>query len=136
MFLTKEDLQSHLRNELQDLITRGDDTIIAAAIDGAVAEAKGYLGRFDTERIFRAEGAERNDLLLIFIKDIATYHLINPSSPGIHSDRREKRYDRAVQWLKAVQRCDVSPDLPKTEDAETQGGLVYYSSNPKRAQHF
>ena len=33
MFLTKEDLQSHLRNELQDLITRGDDTIIAAAID-------------------------------------------------------------------------------------------------------
>ena len=35
MFLTKEDLQSHLRNELQDLITRGDDTIIAAAIDGA-----------------------------------------------------------------------------------------------------
>ncbi len=68
MFLTKEDLQSHLRNELQDLITRGDDTIIAAAIDGAVAEAKGYLGRFDTERIFRAEGAERNDLLLIFIK--------------------------------------------------------------------
>ena len=55
MFLTKEDLQSHLRNELQDLITRGDDTIIAAAIDGAVAEAKGYLGRFDTERIFRAD---------------------------------------------------------------------------------
>ena len=102
MFLTKEDLQSHLRNELQDLITRGDDTIIAAAIDGAVAEAKGYLGRFDTERIFRAEGAERNDLLLIFIKDIATYHLINLTSPGIHYDRREKRYDRAVEWLKAV----------------------------------
>ena len=136
MFLTKEDLQSHLRNELQDLITRGDDTIIAAAIDGAVAEAKGYLGRFDTERIFRAEGAERNDLLLIFIKDIATYHLINLTSPGIHYDRREKRYDRAVEWLKAVQRGDVSPDLPKTEDAETQGGLVYYLSNPKRAQHF
>lgn len=138
MFLTKEELSSHLRGEHQELITRGDDTLVTAAIDGAIAEARGYLTLYDTDQVFTAEGEVRNNLLLIFIKDIAVYHLINMTAPGVHYERREGRYKRAVEWLKAVQKGDVSPDLPRKQDeaGKDKNGLVYHSSNPKRAQHF
>lgn len=138
MFLETKDLRTHLREEYQELISRGDDTVVTAAIDGAVAEMRGYLGRYDTERIFGAEGAQRHSLLLIFAKDIAVWHLINMTQPGVHYELREGRYNRAVAWLKSVQSGDVTPDLPEARDEEgnPEGALVYHSSNPKRTQHF
>lgn len=136
MFLDKKDLQSHLRGELAELITRGDDAIITAAIDGAIAEVEGYLGLYDTEKIFGAKGKDRHDLLLIFTKDIAVYHLINMTSPGIHYEHRETRYNRAIKWLTGVMQGDVTPRLPRKEESGQHNGLIYHSSNPKREQHF
>ncbi len=136
MFLNQKDLESHLRGELQEEITRGDKAIAEAAIDGAIAEAKGYLGMYDTEAIFGTKEGDRHSLLLIFVKDIAVYHLINMTSPGTHYEHRQRRYDRAVAWLKGVQKGDITPDLPRKEDPSGQSGLVYHSSNPKRVQHF
>ena len=76
-----------------------------AAIDAAIAEAKGYLTRFDCTRVFSASGNKRNQLLLIFVKDIATWHLINLCNAGTDLKFRQDRYERAIDWLKAVQRA-------------------------------
>ena len=76
-YLTIQELNTPLHDELVETITRGDATIAEAAIDAAIAEAKGYLSRFDCTRIFSASGSKRNQLLLIFVKDIAIWHLIN-----------------------------------------------------------
>ena len=46
-FLTIQELNTHLHDEQVETITRGDETIAQAAIDAAIAEAKGYLTRFD-----------------------------------------------------------------------------------------
>ena len=70
-FLTIQELNTHLHDELVETITRGDATIAEAAIDAAIAEAKGYLTRFDCTRIFSASGSKRNQLLLIFVKDVS-----------------------------------------------------------------
>lgn len=137
MFLTKEDLHTHLRAENAELITRGADTLITAAIDGAVAEAKGYLGDYDTGVVFAAVGELRHPLLLIFVKDIAVWHLINLSSNGTLYDVREKRYNRAVEWFKGVQKGDLTPDLPrKIDELGTPSTLIHCTSNPKRTTHF
>jgi len=69
-FLTIQELNTHLHDEQVETITRGDETIAQAAIDAAIAEAKGYLTRFDCTRVFSASGNKRNQLLLIFVKDI------------------------------------------------------------------
>ena len=106
-FLTIQELNTHLHDELVETITRGDATIVQAAIDAAIAEAKGYLTRFDCTRIFSASGSKRNQLLLIFVKDIATWHLINLCNAGTDLKFRQDRYERAIDWLKAVQRGDV-----------------------------
>ena len=73
------------------------------------------------------------------MKDIAIWHLINLCNAGTELKFRQDRYERAIDWLKAVQRGDVSPDLPDREaeqEKDTPIGPIAYGSNPKRNQHF
>lgn len=138
MFLSTEELKTHLYNENVSIISRNDDTILTAAVDGAVAEAKGYLAAYNRKEIFSTTGTRRNALLLIFVKDIAVWHFINLCNAGTEIDLRRHRYDRAIDWLKSVQKGDVSPDLPVQEDetGANTGGIIKFGSNPKRNQHY
>ena len=136
MFIELEELNTHMYAENIETITRGDETILLAAIDTACQEAKGYLSRFDTVAIFSATGADRNQLLLTFVKDMATFHLLSLGNPGIDFKLRQDRYDRAVQWLKAVQKGDVKPDLPDATADPIPAALISYGSNPQRDNNF
>lgn len=133
-FLTQEELKTHLYAENIDVITREDDTLVVAAIDAAIQEAKGYFSAFDKDAIFAAEGTERNALLLTFVKDIAAWHLINLCNAGSDMKLRQDRYERAIAWLKGVQKGDISPDLPVA--AGEAVGTIVFGSNEKRNQHF
>lgn len=133
-FLTPDELGSHLYAENIEVITRGDDTLTQAAIDAAIQEAKGYLGAFDKTAIFASVEGARNALLLTFVKDIAAWHLINLCNAGSDMKLRQDRYERAVAWLKDVQKGNVTPDLPIVE-GETVGTITF-GSNEKRNQHF
>lgn len=137
-FITAVELKTHLYAEDIAMISRDDDTLLVAAIDGAVQEARGYLSAFDRDAIFSAALAERNALLLIFIKDIAVWHFINLCNAGSELEVRKARYDRAVDWLKAVQKGNVSPDLPVVLDDSgvDSSDLIKFGSNPQRNQHF
>lgn len=135
-FITKDELKTHLYGEQVETIDRGDDTLAVSAISGAVKQAKSYLKQYDTDAIFSATGDNRDELLLIFIKDIAVWHFINLGNPATDLELREKRYNAAIAWLKDVQSGNVSADLPERGiTAETPGDIIY-GSNPKRTQHF
>jgi hypothetical protein len=134
MWITKAELKTHMNVDDIDVITEGDDTLVTAAVDGAVSEAKGYLNAYDSDTIFATTGTSRNALLLIFVKDIAVWHLLKLSNYKAELEFRGKCYDRAISWLKSVQKGDVTPDLPATtEDYRTK---ISYGSNEKREQHF
>ncbi|MDN4754451.1 DUF1320 family protein [Porphyromonadaceae bacterium W3.11] len=139
-YLTIEELKTHLYKDNIDVITRGDDTIVVSAIDSAIQEAKGYLAHYDREAIFEATGGERNAHLHIFVKDIASWHLVNLCNAGTDLQLRESRYLRAIDWLKGVQANKVNPDLPIVdEDGDGKSDLAgeyLFGSNPKRKQHF
>lgn len=141
-FLTPNEMRTHLYKENIDVIARDDETIVTAAIDAAVEEAWGYLGAYDREKIFSASGDGRNALLLIFVKDIAVWHFINLCNAGTDLELRQDRYERAVAWLRSVQKSETKPNLPAREEAEGAGGSdaaageYIFGSNPKRFQHF
>lgn len=137
-FLTATELKTHLYAENIDVITRSDTTITLAAIDAALAETKGYLGAYDVDVIFSKTGSQRNALLLVFVKDIAAWHLIVLSNAGVELQFRQDRYERAISWLKSVQKGDINPDLPKATDelGNTTGDTIMSGSNKKRNQHF
>lgn len=140
MFLSPKELKTHLYEANIRLIQGDDETILLSAIDGAVEEASGYLSKYDREAIFGAEGEARHPLLLIFVKDIAVWHFITLCNAGADLDFRRFRYERAVDWLRSVQRGDISPMLPildKDGDGQPDGpGEYLYGSNPKRENHF
>lgn len=140
-YLTPQELKTHLYQEQLDAIVREDEMLILLAIDTAIAEAKSYLAAYDRNRIFSADGQEdRNPLLYTLVKDMAIWHLIVICNAGVQMEYREGRYNRAIQWLKDVQRGNASPDLPRVDtnaDGKEDAPAVYkYGSNPKRTQHF
>ncbi len=137
-FLSSEEMNTHMYAENVDVITRGDNTITQASIDAAISEAKGYLSAYDIDTIFAATGSDRNTLLLTFVKDIAAWHLIVLCNAGTETTFRQDRYNRAISWLKEVQKGNIAPDLPKKVDADgnSTGDPIVYGSNDKRNQHF
>ncbi len=139
-FITPKELETHLYKESIDTISREDDTILTAAIDAAIEEAYGYLGNYDRKAIFGSTGSQRNALLLIFVKDLAVWHFVNLCNAGCDLELREKRYDRAISWLRQVQKGDTTTHLPIIDEdgdgkPDTAGEFIY-GSNPKRNQHF
>jgi phage gp36-like protein len=132
MYIEVTELTTHLYDESIEAISGEDETILTAAIDGAVAEAKGYLHKFDLDTIFEATGSDRNALLVIFVKDIAVWHYIALANAGIEYSKREKRYNAAVAWLKGVQEGMIVPDLPLPEATDDN---LAYGSNTKRNNH-
>lgn len=139
MYITKDELKTHIRLNHLEMIAGADDTIITAAVDAAVAEVKGYLTRYDRENIFSRQGDQRNALLVSFVKDISIYHLINFCNAGVSYEAKEKRYERAIDWLKAVQKGHVVPDLPLMTEpggGEEKYPPFYVKGNPKRMNHF
>jgi phage gp36-like protein len=137
MFLTIDELKTHLYDGQIDAISGNDETILVAAVDGAVAEAKGYLAAYDRDSIFAATGNDRNGLLLIFVKDIAVWHYVNLCNAGTDLKLRQDRYERAISWLREVQKGNVSPDFPTvTDDGTNPNAIILAGSNPKRNNHF
>lgn len=139
-FITTDELRTHLYHESVIAVSHADPTILIAAIDTAVQEAYSYLGAYDRDRIFSSTGKERNALLLTFIKDIAVWHFVNLCNAGTELQLRQDRYERAVAWLRQVQKGELKPALPIVDengDGVADGAGEYiFGSNPKRKQHF
>lgn len=113
MFLTIEDLNTAIREEIMGEITREDDTIIEQCISAALGEMKGYLSnRFNVDTIFAQTGTNRDPLLLSFAKDIAVFNLSTLETPGIDLEDRRARYKRAIDWLKQVRDGEITTSLP------------------------
>lgn len=133
-FLTVDELSTHIKDEIMDVISTSDDNKPQAAIDAAIAEVKGYLSNYDSAATFAAAGANRNPILLLYTKDIAVWHYIQLANPNIDITLRERRYELATKWLDKVQSGRATPDLPplvQPTDLPVIGKLQY-GSNAKR----
>lgn len=140
-FLEIQEMFTHIYPEDMEVISRGDDAAMLSAIDAAVEELSGYLTKYDAQKILGAKGTERNPILLLFAKDIAAWHFCNLCNAGVDLDLREKRYDRAIEWLKNNQNKQ-NPNLPAARNTTSDCGCPKcrsafdWGSNPKRDNHF
>lgn len=138
-FIDIEDYDASIHRDILDAITRDDDSIVEICEDRAIEEMHCYLaGRYDCKVVFEATGKQRNQLVLMMAIDIAVYHLFCIHNPQKLSQIRKDRYERAVEWLKAVRKGDISVDgLPSVEPAQSQKSSQYQmSGNPKRNNHY
>ncbi len=137
-FITREDYPSSIRTEFIERVTREDENILEIVENQAIAEMKGYLsGRYDCEKAFGATGDDRHNLLLMFAKDIAIYHLCSIRE-GLMTQTRIDRYERAVEWLKGVKSGDVTVEgLDRVgEEQGAPSSEFQMRSDSKRTNHF
>lgn len=134
-FVDIKDYDASVHREILDALVRDDETLVEICEDRAIAEMRGYLSkRYDCNAIFSASGEERNQLILMMVIDIAVYHIFCIHNPQKLSQVRKDRYERAVEWMKAVANEEISIDgaplLPE-EDRARKSALMF-KSNPKR----
>ena len=138
-FITLEDYDASIHREILDALVRDDETIIEIIENRAVSEMRSLLNnRYDCDRLFSETGQRRNQLVLMIALDIAIYHIFCIHNPQKLSQMRKDRYDRAMAWLKEVNRgrasIDGAPLLPDGVLADNSQFLTV--SNRKRVNHY
>lgn len=126
-FITLDDYDASIHREILDALLRHDSDIEDSAIveiceDRAIAEMRCYLDKYyDCDAIFSATGDDRHPLILMMAIDIAVYHIFCQHNPYKMSEIRKDRYNRALEWLKAVAKADITIDgAPKLPEEELQ----------------
>lgn len=138
MFVTPQELYTHLYEESVAAISGNDERLLASAISAAVGEVKGYLHKYDTDKLFGATGDERDSLLLLWVKDVAVWHYINIANPGVDFEVRKTRYEYVRAILKDIQKEYYLPDFQRKTGGDgkienTSGFRI--GSNVKRKNH-
>lgn len=138
-FINIEDYDASIHRDILDALTREDASLVEICEDRAIAEMRCYLsGRYDCDAIFSASGTERHQLVLMMALDIAIYHIFSIHNPMKLSQLRKDRYERAVEWMKAVAAGTISIDGAPlaTEERQVAAQTFRIVSNPKRHNHF
>lgn len=134
-FVNIEDYDASVHREILDALVRDDQLLVEICEDRAIAEMRCYLSkRYDCDAIFSASGEDRNQLILMMVIDIAVYHIFCIHNPQKLSQIRKDRYERAVEWMRAVADEEISiegvPMLP--EDERASKASLMFKSNRKR----
>ena len=138
-FIQTFDYNASIHREILDTVTRGDEQVVEICEDRAIDEMRSYLcTRYDCDAIFAARDGERNKLILMMAIDITIYHIFSIHNPQKLSQVRVDRYNRAVEWLKAVAAGKISiPDAPLLpEETLRKNAPTLIKGNPKKDQHF
>lgn len=133
MFTTIDDLKTHIYQYQIQQISEGNLDVVLRAIATAEEEVKSYFYtnakkeyldgrlRYDVEAIFSKQGAERHPLIVNTVVTVAVWHIIVLSNPDIIHDTIKDRYDRAIDWLKKINKGEISlGNLPLLKDDESQ----------------
>jgi len=138
-FIDINDYDASIHRDILDSLVREDESLVEICEDRAIAEMRCYLsGRYDCDTIFSTSGKSRHQLILMMALDIAIYHIFSIHNPVKLSQLRKDRYERAVEWLKAVASGSISIEGAPLAPADVQ--LAHQSfrivSNHKRHNHF
>ena len=138
-----EDLYSRIYQENLEEITRGDDSLAKRAIQAAVAEARMYLSRYDTDALLGTESTSPTHIdayLQQLCIHMATWYLVLLANPGIDFNSARAGYDSSINALRDIQACRMQPeDWPyrdTTNQSAPEGSAVSASYNNKRNNDF
>ena len=130
-FLEVEDYGVQIQDYELDALTNGVDALRLKSELAAQAEMESYLrDRFDVAVIFSKTADDRNKLIVMYLIDMALYHLFSNLTPRTVPDIRADRYRAAIDWLRRVAKGELNPGLPlvENEDGSTNGTSIFGSS--------
>ncbi|WP_051881892.1 phage protein Gp36 family protein [Chryseobacterium soli] len=141
-FLIETDYEVQIRNWIKQIIIQRKEDVRHQAELASQAEMEGYLRqRYNVAQIFSATGENRNALIILYMVDIVIYHLHSNKAGDVIPELRIIRYNAAKDWLKAVAKGDISPDLPEKPDEGENGEgtgsqIIEFGSNPRYSERY
>lgn len=117
-YLDDKDLNTQIAPEALSAMTRDDSSRLDNAEASAIAEAKGYLSAYDTDKLFN-DKKNRPAKLVSVLVSITIYNL-SASLPARASDEvRRERYKDAIVWLNSLQAGKITPeDMPRRDNSQ------------------
>lgn len=118
MFVSEEDYSTLCDAQALQIYQQSNAENRERAERMAIEEIKSYLGgRYNISAIFGAKAEDRNYLLLMWVMDVALYHLSSWLPGRMGSETREKRYDKVIESLRMVATGKLTPFLePATKE--------------------
>ncbi|WP_164879085.1 DUF1320 domain-containing protein [Flavobacterium cerinum] len=140
-FLNDNDYKKVIRQWIKNLISYESEDVLEDAELAAQSEMETYLvSRYDTQAIFNTgqEPEQRSALIVMYLVDMALYHLHANIQPNDVPEVRENRYKQAISWLKDVAAGKISPVLPVKVivPGEDNTGNIALGCNPKVSERF
>jgi len=129
--LLRSDFNTHIYSELIAAIERDDDKL-SKAISAAIKQAKGYLNRFDLDTLFGQTGSDRDEMLLMLLKDLASWHFVVIANPNIHIELIRLRYEDAKSDLEKIQKGMITPDGWPPAEPASSSSYFHITSQPRR----
>ena len=119
-FLTDDDYDVQARAAILAVLETGSLSR-ANAESMAQEEITSYLRPrgYDVAAVFSASGDSRNPLIIMYMIDMALYHLHSSLAGRAIPKNREDRYRAALEWLTQVNHDKLDPTLPKLPDPNT-----------------
>lgn len=140
-FLKAEDYQVQVRQWVTTILTDGGATLLQRAEMSAQEEMESYLSnKFDVAKIFDPDQdeADRSSLVVMYLVDIAIYHLHANITPNDVPEVRQVRYDNAMAWLNKVNKGLITPNLPipeLEEGEEDEGSTEFQGGSNDNVTH-
>jgi len=137
--LILSDFDTHMYEEIIRSIERTDANTdkLDKAIKTAEGQAKGYLSRFNIAALFAATGANRDEMLMTYLKDLAVWHYIVLANPNMNIAFFQLRFESAITELGKIQSGKVVPyGWPAAVDPVTDSTFFHFKSNPRRGTSY
>lgn len=133
-FLNINDYSVQIRQWVTGIITDENEDIRIKSELMAQGEMESYLRtRYDTAKIFDPDLYDddqsldgRNHTVVMYLVDMAVYHLHANISPENVPEIREIRYKAAIRWLEKTARGEISPNLPEKTDEDGEPELYTF----------
>ncbi len=124
MFLTHADFLTFIRDQRLQMVTEQDNNLIDNASDIAEATVRDALVRYDTDTIFAAQGAARNQRVVFWCITIALYHLYHRVPDKLVPERIIKDYNDTTETLKEIEDGKRNTNLPLLSITTEQGNTI------------
>lgn len=132
MFVTENDYKTVTGDGALSTLSQTSEENRSNAELEAVEEISSYLRpKYDVKAIFGATGEARNRLIVMYVCDIALYHMSASMPQRLGAEIRRERYDAAIRKLEGIQSGKIVPDLPAATESEADPSTLYnfvYSS--------
>ena len=133
MFITEEDY-IQISSDARKVLEQSNTNNRILAEQRAMERVNSYLSfRYDMQRAFAAEGAERSFELIGLVADIALYYMVLSLPQKMGYEIRKEQFDESISYLERVQAGKASMSLPErvNEKGETADGQIRFGSEHK-----